>query len=190
MSNIRTSRIRRLQVPCWTTGARNQAGSLRFPYGDRPGTAVSAGNPSGRRSTRVRLGAAAPAVNEDWRIAAECAASSGGEPITSAACAGGRLAIRELLGCLKGKFGESGCFGEGNTIRKFVTNAWGDLTKGPGKNNEVVKAVHNLGREASAAYDKTEKVVQNAGKELERGAHAVGRSLEKAGNWLKKRFGL
>lgn len=102
--------------------------------------------------------AAAPSINEEWRIAAECAVSTGGEPISFASCSGGRLTIRELGKCLTGKVGTD-CFGPDNTIIKFYTGMWNDLTKGPGPNNEVVKAVNVIGKGV-------EHLGQEAGKEL------------------------
>lgn len=79
-------------------------------------------------------------MNEEWRIAAECAVNSGGEPITFASCTAGRLTVRELTKCFKGD-----CFGPNNTIIVGIRNAVNDLTQGPGKNNEVVKALDAIG---------------------------------------------
>lgn len=78
-------------------------------------------------------------MNEDWRIAAECAVQSAGQPYATAACAATRLTIRELTACFKGKVGKD-CLGPNNTLVKAVTNAFDDLLHGPGKNNDVVKA--------------------------------------------------
>jgi hypothetical protein len=91
-------------------------------------------------ATDFVLCSAGPAMNEEWRIAAECAVNSGGVPITFAACTAGRLTVRELTKCFKGD-----CFGPNNTIVVGIRNAVNDLTQGPGKNNEVVKAVDAIG---------------------------------------------
>jgi len=115
--------------------------------------------------------AAAPSINEEWRIAGECAVSSGGEPISFATCTGGRLTIRELGKCLTGKFGKD-CFGPNNTIVKYYTNMWNDLTKGPGPNNEVVKVVNAVGKGI-------EHLGQEAGKELSRREENARKRFEK-----------
>lgn len=56
----------------------------------------------------------------DQRIALQCLAGSGGEPITFATCAGGRLAMKELLLCVDKKLFEGNCMGENNEIRKLM----------------------------------------------------------------------
>jgi hypothetical protein len=83
-------------------------------------------------------------MNEEWRIAAECAVSTGGEPISFASCTAGRLTVQELTKCFnnpKAIGEEGGCFGPNNTIIKYYTNAFHDLTQGPGENNEIVKSL-------------------------------------------------
>jgi uncharacterized protein YecT (DUF1311 family) len=94
--------------------------------------------------TSFALCAAAPAMNEEWRIAAECAVESGGNPVGFAGCTAGRLTARELTKCFTGQVGKD-CFGPNNTVVKTLTNAFNDLTQGPGKNNEVVKALNAIG---------------------------------------------
>ena len=79
------------------------------------------------------------------RIAAECAVSLGGEPISFVGCTAGRLTVRELTKCYSGKIGKD-CFGPNNTLVKGVTNASKDLTEGPGENAEVVKAMREIGK--------------------------------------------
>lgn len=125
--------------------------------------------------------AAAPSINEEWRIAAECAVSSGGEPMSFATCTGGRLTIRELGKCLTGKFGKD-CFGPNNTIVKYYTNMWNDLTKGPGPNNDAVKVVNavgkgieHLGQEAGKELAQRE---ENARKRFEKPLDQPGKTLE------------
>lgn len=98
---------------------------------------------SSQGATDFALCAAAPGMNEEWRIAAECAVQSGGEPFSFAGCTAGRLTVRELTKCFTGKIGED-CFGKNNTIIVFYRNAFNDITQGPGKNNEVVKALDAL----------------------------------------------
>ena len=99
---------------------------------------------SSQGPTSFALCAAGPSMNEEWRIAAECAVSSGGEPISFAGCTAGRLTIRELTKCLTGEVGRD-CFGPNNTIVIAMNNAFSDLTRGPGKNNDIVVALNKIG---------------------------------------------
>ncbi|MBY5645850.1 hypothetical protein [Rhizobium leguminosarum] len=94
-------------------------------------------------ATSFALCAAGPKMNEEWRIAAECAVQSGGQPYATAACAATRLTIRELTKCFQGNFGET-CFGRNNTIRMALDNAFNDLINGPGSNSEIVKALDDI----------------------------------------------
>ncbi|MGJ5003209.1 hypothetical protein ACQR10_17935 [Bradyrhizobium sp. HKCCYLRH2060] len=87
------------------------------------------------------LCAASPGMNEEWRIAAECAVQSGGNPVGFAGCTAGRLTLKELENCFNGK----GCFGPNNTIVVGLRNAFHDVLEGPGPNNELVKAVNAIG---------------------------------------------
>jgi hypothetical protein len=98
---------------------------------------------SSEGATSFVLCAASPAINEEWRIASECAVQTGGVPVAFAGCTAGRLTVRELLKCLSGRIGQE-CFGENNTIVKTLTNAYNDITKGPGPNNEAVRAIRAL----------------------------------------------
>ena len=66
-------------------------------------------------------------MNEEWRIAAECAVETGGNPVGFAACTATQLTINELTKCFKGGIGTS-CFGKNNTVVLTLTNAFHDLT--------------------------------------------------------------
>lgn len=90
--------------------------------------------------TSFALCAASPQMNEEWRIAAECAVQSAGEPTSTATCATTRLTIRELTACFTGQIGKD-CFGPNNTIIVVFRNQFNDLLHGPGKNNDVVKTI-------------------------------------------------
>jgi hypothetical protein len=90
--------------------------------------------------TSFALCAAGPVMNEEWRIAAECAVQTGGNPVGFAGCTAGRLTLKELTQCLSG----GSCFGPNNTIVKFYKNEFHDLLYGPGPNNDIVIALHNL----------------------------------------------
>ena len=110
--------------------------------------------------TSFALCGLAPNMNEELRIAAECAVNSGGAPPAFAACAAGRLTARELTKCFGGQIGKD-CFGPNNTIRQHFEGTFRDLTQGLGPNNEITKAYRAVG----AAVQTT---VQNVGKEGER----------------------
>lgn len=90
--------------------------------------------------TSFALCAATPQMNEEFRIASECAVQSAGEPSSTAACAATRLTIRELGKCITGTVGKD-CFGPNNFFVKTLNDAFKDVLSGPGPNNEVVKAV-------------------------------------------------
>jgi hypothetical protein len=90
--------------------------------------------------TSFGLCAAGPVMNEEWRIAAECATESGGVPLVFAGCAAGRLTFKELVGCLSGRK----CFGPNNLIVLTFRKSFHDLLDGPGKNNDIVVALTKL----------------------------------------------
>jgi hypothetical protein len=122
--------------------------------------------------------AAGPSMNEDLRIAADCAAASGGEPVTFASCAGGRLAVREIMGCLQNKIGEDGCFGKGNTLRQAfeaVGNLYINVAVAAGKAlddtaKSIVKAVQDVGQAAGVAAQQ----IADVASQLTGGAVGVG----------------
>jgi hypothetical protein len=91
-------------------------------------------------ATGVAICAAAPMLSEEWRIAAECAVSSGGVPVTFAACTAGRLTVRELTKCFTGQ----DCFGPNNEIVKAFNTVSNDLQHGLGPNNDIVKAAKGV----------------------------------------------
>ena len=115
--------------------------------------------------TDFALCMAGPAMNEEWRIAAECAVQSGGNPGGFAGCTAGRLTVRELTKCLSGKIGQD-CFGPNNTLFATYKTIGADLqsclTGKPclGENNEIVKAakameegIAHLGHEAENVWN-------------------------------------
>lgn len=128
---------------------------------------------SSQGPTSFGVCAIAPNLNEEFRIAAECAVSSGGEPISFASCTGGRLTIRELTKCVGGQIGED-CFGPNNTIRKYYETMFNDLTKGPGPSNDIIVTINAVG-----------KSLQDVGK----GVEHVGNEIKKEGEKLAQRAG-
>ncbi|MDP3527642.1 MAG: hypothetical protein Q8S27_23955, partial [Hoeflea sp.] len=95
--------------------------------------------------TSFALCAAGPQINEEWRIAAECAVQSGGEPTSFVTCTAGRLTVRELTKCFTGEIGKD-CFGPNNTIVATLRNYYSDLLNGPGENNDIVNAFQEVGK--------------------------------------------
>jgi hypothetical protein len=118
----------------------NCAASAALPqeYARIVGCASSSQGP-----TSFALCAVNPYMNEEARIALECAAESGGEPVTFTSCTAGRLTINELTKCLNGQIGKD-CFGPNNSIVVALNNAFHDLTMGPGKNNEIISAIDKV----------------------------------------------
>ena len=116
------------------------AGAILPPEAARlVGCASSSSGP-----TSFAVCAAGPSMNEEWRIAAECAVESGSVPVTFAVCTAGGLTVRELTKCFGGEVGKD-CFGPNNTVAVGLKDTLHDLTQGPGENNEVVKAVREFG---------------------------------------------
>jgi hypothetical protein len=104
--------------------------------------------------TSFALCAAGPTMNEEWRIAAECAVQTGGNPAGFAGSAG-RLTLKELTQCFSGQ----SCFGPNNTIVKWYSDVFHDVLYGPGANNEIVVALDKL----SEATGGPNSVINNPG---------------------------
>lgn len=62
-----------------------------------------------------------------------CAMSGVQSPYEMAVCVGFQVTKNELDNCLQGR----DCFGPNNTMRIHVNNAWRDITRGPGPNNDL-----------------------------------------------------
>lgn len=145
-------------------------------------------------------------MNAEWRIAAECVTSTGGEPISSASCTAGRLTLRELQKCIAGgmKLGTDDCYGKNNTIRKYYDSlfklyadagktAYHDLTKGLGKNNEFRVAGRkidafrqNVSKEIAKVGERAIEFARQFGKEMEGVIHALAYGAEHFGGEVKK----
>ncbi len=80
------------------------------------------------------------AAQKEQEIALECIARGGDASVISA-CIASKLTEEELKKCLGLSSGT--CVGKNNEVRKALTNAYSDLTKGPGPNNEIKKALKN-----------------------------------------------
>lgn len=176
--------------------------------GGDAGKIVACGMQSGGSPVGTAVCLADTGLNETQQIALECAASSGGEPITFASCTGGRLALKEFIDCKNVSFAEGRCFGENNEIRRFV-RALGLPDIGPnsvvGKaanvHLDVVKFQVRFAEDAfefagdalsagGAALENVGKGLESLGKETERVAQRVGNELERGVRRFKKIFGL
>ncbi len=112
------------------------------------------------KGSYVQMGVCAAGNNltPEQQVFASCAISTGGQPYAFAACVGGQLTINEIDKCFSRGIGEDGCFGRNNTAVKFVSNAWRDVTEGPGPSNDLV------GRDGA-----TGKFLENGRRDLEEG---------------------
>lgn len=90
--------------------------------------------------------AAGSNLTPEQQVFANCAISSGGQPYAFAGCVGTQMTMNELQKCLTDGIGGSGCFGDNNTAVKFVSNAWKDVTEGPGPNNDLLGRDGFIGR--------------------------------------------
>lgn len=91
-------------------------------------------------------------------------------------------ALRVLVGDLE--------FGPNNEIIKFIKNAWNDITKGPGKDNEVVKLLDRINGAAKDYDGATKKLAGEVGEaaknafprnnDIGRAAGEVAKSVTKA----------
>ncbi|MEV1965813.1 hypothetical protein ABZR56_05040 [Pseudomonas aeruginosa] len=112
------------------------------------------------------IGSTQLSMNPEMTIAVQCAATTGGDPMSWAGCTGGQLTQRELTKCLtNGVGGPDGCFGPNNTIVqglnqlnqmvqqqfgpnndavRHLNNAVNDIRHGPGPNNDLVRAMNTV----------------------------------------------
>lgn len=103
-------------------------------------------------------------LNQDFQMLAQCAAVSGGEPLSTGTCTFGKLAMRELTYCKGKKFGEGKCFGENNTLRKALGIGPGsEVAKLINLQLDVVNGMFAFVENPGAA---TEAALRNAGKAL------------------------
>jgi len=80
-------------------------------------------------------------LTPEQQIALNCAVTSGGEPMTFAACTGGQLVEREINKCWEhGIATPEGCFGPNNEIRRFWNGVDGTLRQALGSNNDLYRA--------------------------------------------------
>ena len=109
-------------------------------------------------------------LKPEHQIALECAVSTGGEPYSFATCAGGRLTARELDKCLTvGIGGDKGCFGKNNDIVKALSNIGGELQR---VKNQFAghwnSAVRDL-TEGPGKHNTARKIISNTANDIVKG---------------------
>lgn len=161
----------------------------------------SSGDPLGTGVCMVDTG-----LNPTQQIILQCAATTGGEPLSFATCSGGRLALKEFIQCKDVRFAQDKCFGENNEIRKFVralglpdigpnsvvaqaANIPLDMLKYQVRYAETVfklggdvlaeggRALEHLGHGLEHLGQETERVIRGVGGAFERGGREIGRSV-------------
>jgi uncharacterized membrane protein len=85
-------------------------------------------------------------LTPEQQVFASCAISTGGQPYAFAGCVGTQLTMNELQKCVSEGIGGQGCFGDNNSAVKFVSNAWKDVTEGPGPSNDLLGQDGFVGR--------------------------------------------
>jgi hypothetical protein len=134
-------------------------------------------------------------LTPEQSIVISCAASTGGVPIAFAGCAGGRLAAAELTKCFtKGIGAPDGCFGPDNDMVKAVNNIGHDLTHGLGPNNDIRRNFENAQHDLQHGLGPTNDIrrnLSNAANDLQHGLgpnNDLRKVLAPLGNLLPKFF--
>ncbi|WP_082845401.1 DUF1036 domain-containing protein [Paraburkholderia caribensis] len=106
--------------------------------------------------TQIGVCAVGNNLTPEQQAFVSCAVSTGGQPYAFAGCVGTTLTANELQKCMTMGIGGDGCFGKNNTAVKFVSNAFNDITQGPGPNNDLLGRDGWVGRNLqNAANDLT-----------------------------------
>jgi hypothetical protein len=129
-------------------------------------------------------------LNPESQIALTCAVTSGGEPTTFAACAGGQLAERELSKCWQNGVGtDKGCYGPNNSVRKFFDDTDRELRQLLGSNNDLYKAYNAYHKNVLSPGPNHELVkLVNAGINDLRNGPGPNNDIVKASKKLEKGF--
>ncbi|WP_156647753.1 DUF1036 domain-containing protein [Methylobacterium sp. Leaf87] len=93
---------------------------------------------------RMGVCAAANHLTKEQQTFITCAVKTNAQPHAFAVCVGTKLTLDELDKCFTEGIGGHGCFGPNNSAVQFISNAWKDVTKGPGSGNEAVKIREQL----------------------------------------------
>ncbi len=130
------------------------------------------------RYMQMGLCAAGSPLTPEQQVFVSCAMSTGGQPYAFAGCVGTQLTMNELQKCMTIGIGGNGCFGENNTAVKFVSNAFKDITQGPGPSNDL------LGRDGWVG-----RTAQNVGNDLTHGPNEHNDLVGREGFVCKTFFG-
>jgi uncharacterized membrane protein len=127
----------------------------------------------------VQMGvcAAGPNLTSEQQVFVQCAISTGGQPYAFAGCVGTQLTINELQKCVEQGVGGDGCFGKNNEAVKRVSDAWKDVTNGPGPSNDLLGRDGFLGRNLGNAENDL-KNGPGHNNDLLGGGGFVGRNFE------------
>ena len=129
-------------------------------------------------------------INPEMQIALTCAATSGGEPMTFAGCAGGQLGERELSRCwTQGVATAKGCYGPNNSIRQLFDGVDATLRSALGKDNDIYKA-YDLYHKNFLSPGKNQEFVKlvNAGINDLRNGPGKNNDIRKAATAVEKGF--
>ncbi|MGZ3766704.1 MAG: hypothetical protein ACXVA2_18715 [Mucilaginibacter sp.] len=124
-------------------------------------------------------------MNPEATVAAECAMTSGGQPLVFMGCTGGRLTAMELQKCIDHGIGKDGCFGPNNEIVKALrsvgqqlnsslgennsiamtwNNSVTDISEGPGPNNDIARTLSNVANDLNNGPGRGNDIVQGVDK--------------------------
>jgi hypothetical protein len=131
---------------------------------------------------------AADSLNPYQQVALQCAATSSGEPTAFATCAGGRLLVMRVQGCLKDDFGSGACFGPNNDFQKAIKGIFGKEIKpnSPigtviGAHVEVIRTTVALAGDLADELEKLDDRFEKLGEKAKEFGRAFERGLAKAG---------
>lgn len=129
-------------------------------------------------------------LNPEAQIAVQCAATSGGEPMTFAGCTAGQLGKREIEKCWEhGIATDNGCFGPNNTIRQFYDSIDGQMRTTLGASSDAYKAYHFMHNNMFAPGPNHEVVrVFNNGINDIRNGPGQNNEFVRAGNAISQGF--
>ncbi|WP_461950116.1 DUF1036 domain-containing protein [Pseudomonas sp. LB3P81] len=98
--------------------------------------------------TQMGVCAAGGNLSPEQQAFVSCAMQTGGQPYAFAGCVGTQLTLNELDKCMTQGIGGDGCFGDNNTVVKLVSNAFKDISEGPGPSNDLLGKDGWVGRKA------------------------------------------
>ena len=98
--------------------------------------------------------------------------------------------MKELGKCLEKGIGGPGCFGPDNTIVKTINNAINDIIKGPGPNNEIVKAFQEVAQRTEIKDVSFRTPLGGSHAFLPQAGRDFDQAKNKVGKWLGARLGI